>query len=101
MSNAPDSESALTTGELLERARQILSQAGFESPLSAPAISRKRQRGRPELPRITALDNVLVAIVQKHGRIMVRSVFYQAVGVKAVEKTENAAVLVQRELLKL
>jgi hypothetical protein len=60
-----------------------------------------RRRGRPAEPRLTALDDTLVAIVKRHRHITCRGVFYQAVNVKAVEKTEAACRLVERRLLKL
>ena len=60
-----------------------------------------RRRGRPADPRMDALDDALVQIVERYDQITCRGVFYQAVGMKAVEKTEAACEQVQRRLLKL
>jgi hypothetical protein len=69
------------------------------SPSLTDAVT--RGRGRPADPRLTGLDDLLVSIVAKHERITVRGVFYQAVNVKAVEKTEAAVGLIGRRLLLL
>jgi hypothetical protein len=60
-----------------------------------------RRRGRPTDPRLAALDDCLVAIVEEHGKIQVRGVFYQAVKLGLVQKTENQCDLIGRRLLKL
>ena len=70
---------------------------GIKSDPPAP----ERRRGRPADPRLVALDETLVSIVSRYDRITCRGVFYQAVNVKAVEKTEAASKLVERRLLKL
>jgi hypothetical protein len=61
----------------------------------------KGRRGRPEDPRLLALDEELIPIVETHRPIGVRGVFYQAVVRKLVEKTESAEALIERRLLKL
>ncbi len=64
-------------------------------------MSTPTRRGRPADPRLQALDDRLVAVVEQFGRITCRGVFYQAVKHGLVEKTEAAGKLVERRLLKL
>jgi hypothetical protein len=71
---------------------------------SASSPNPERRNGRPESPRISALDDlddILVAIVAEHGPMTARDAFYRAVRRKAVENTTPAAALVARTLRKL
>jgi hypothetical protein len=88
---------------MLERARRILlaHESRDRKVTPATAKSAKRRRGRPESPRHVALDAAIVRIVERHRRITCRGVFYQCVNEKLVDKSEDAAKLVQRRLLKL
>jgi hypothetical protein len=65
------------------------------------AAGRNRRRGRPADPRLIKLDDALVEIVERHGKITCRGVFYQAVKHTLVEKTDDQCKLIERRLLKL
>jgi hypothetical protein len=60
-----------------------------------------KRRGRPADPRLAALDQTIVGVVERHQWITSRGVFYQALKLGVAEKTEAACKLIERRLLKL
>jgi hypothetical protein len=71
---------------------------------AANGISRAcptKSKGRPPTPRLAALDERLIALVDQYRPIGVRGVFYRAEVIGLVPKTEAAVDQIQRRLLRL
>jgi hypothetical protein len=69
--------------------------------ISRAGPTKSKGRGRPETARLAALDERLIALVERYRPIGVRGTFYRAEVIGLVPKTEAAVDLIQRRLLRL